>query len=334
MRRKRVDLAEVADLDNLAQAFWRAARGKRESPEVVAFASDLDRALGELAHAILGGTVRVGEVRSFEIRDPKPRRIHAPCFRERVLHHALIAHIGPPLDRALSDDTFACRPGKGTLAAVLRAQQQVRRHPWFLKLDVRAFFASVDHEVLRAALRHKLKGRGVLDLCDRIIAAYATSPGRGLPIGALTSQHFANYYLAPLDRLIQGSLRAPAMVRYMDDIVVWCRSNAEAREVLRAVEECAGVALHLALKPAQLQRSEQGLSFLGFRVFPRRLGLSRRRRRRYAAARRRLEHAYATGLIEAPALQAGIDAALAITAHAEARGWRRGDLRRRPAVDA
>lgn len=334
MRRSRVSLADVAAVDNLAQAFWRSARGKRERPEVAAFAHDLDGELAELARTILDGTVRVGGMRSFEIHDPKPRTIHAPCFRERVLHHALIASIGPPLDRALVDDTYACRAGKGTLAAVLRAQRQIRRFPWFLKIDVRAYFASIDHGVLRAALRRKVRDRGVLALCDRIIGAHEASPGRGLPIGALTSQHFANFYLAPLDRFILEGLRAPAMVRYMDDVIVWCRGGDEARRMSRAIEGFVQDELRLSLKPAQIQRSERGVSFLGFRVFERALRLSKRRRRRYAAARRRLERAHADGVLDASALQRGIDAALAITAHADAGGWRRAELRRRPAVDA
>ncbi len=334
MRRSRATLADVADLGNLARAFWLAARGKRQRPEVLAFTADLDRHLADLARTIIQDTVPVGDLRTVQIRDPKPRTIHAPCFRERVLHHALIAQIGPPLDRALVDDTYACRPGKGTLAAVLRAQRLLRRCPWYIKLDVRAYFASIDHAVLRAALRQKLRDPDLLALCDRIIAAHAAAPGRGLPIGALTSQHFANYYLAPLDRHILEHLRAPALVRYMDDLLVGCESSAHARALHRAIEAFAQSALRLTLKPAIIQRSDRGLSFLGFRIFLWALRLSPRRRRRYAAARRRLERAHAAGHLTARDLQAGIDAALAITAHADARAWRRAELRRRPPVDA
>jgi len=331
MRRSRATLADVADLDNLSRAFWLAARGKRERPEVLAFAADLDRHLQGLARTILDGTVLVGDMRTFAVRDPKPRIIHAPCFRERVLHHALMTHVGPALDRGLIADTYACRLGKGSLAAVLRVQQHLRRHPWHLKLDVRAYFANVDHDVLRAALRRKLRDPGLLTLCDRIIAAHATSPGKGLPIGALTSQHFANYYLAPLDRHIQE--QAPAMVRYMDDIIVACESSAHARALQRAIEAFAHDLLGLVLKPAQVQRSTRGVSFLGFRVLPWNLRLAPRRRRRYAAARRRLERSYLAGHLSAADLQARIDAALAITAHADALAWRLVELRRRPPMD-
>jgi hypothetical protein len=132
MKRTRIELEEVADLTNLAEAAFRAARGKRHRAAVVAFLGRLDHNLETLRREILDGSVRIGEGRRFRIRDPKPRSIYAPCFRERVLHHALMRPIGPVLDRALVDDSFACRAGKGTLAAVRRAQQ----FPWYVKMEV------------------------------------------------------------------------------------------------------------------------------------------------------------------------------------------------------
>jgi hypothetical protein len=330
-----VKLADVAQLDTLARAFWRASRGKRDQPVVRSFAGRLDEELATLGSELRAGTVELGRTRSFEIFDPKPRVIHAPCFRERVVHHALFDHVGPVLDRALVADTFACREGKGSLAAVQRAQQHVRRFPWFVKADMRAYFASVTHDLLLAALARKLRDRGVLELCARIIRAHEVTPGRGLPIGALSSQHFANFFLAPLDRLLLEQQRVAGMVRYMDDVVAWCRSRAEARSIRNAIVAFAGERLNLEVKqPVQIQRSACGLSFLGFRVFAGSLRLSRRRRRRHARARQRWEHAYALGRIDARALQAGYGAALAITAHADARSWRREQLRRAPEVDA
>ncbi len=149
----------------------------------------------------------------------------------------MMAHMGPVLDRALVDDTFACRVGQGTLAAVLRAQKLLRRHPWFVKVDVRAFFASVDHAMLRAILSRRFKDRGLLSLCDRVLATTPDGAGRGLPIGALTSQHFANTYLDALDRHLLEGLRVRAMVRYMDDVLWWCDDRDEARRTLAEVRE-------------------------------------------------------------------------------------------------
>ena len=272
---------------------------------------------------------------SFRIFDPKPRTIHAPAFRDRVLHHVIMAHVGPILDRVLVDDTFACRAGKGLHKAVRRAQEHTRRFPWFVKADIRQFFASIDHDVLKSLLRRRLKSPGVLSLLDRVIDFYGTEPGRGLPIGALTSQHFANFYLAPLDRFVCETARVRGFVRYMDDAVWWCDSKEEAKRSLAAVRAFTADALRLEVRDdAIVQRSRCGLPFLGFRIYPGAVRLSKRRRQRYAAIRRRWETAYARGEIDGLKLQAGYAAAYGITAHSDSAAWRREQLRRVPAVDA
>ena len=334
-RRSAITLEDVASLDTLAAAFWRAARPHRDRDEVRRWSADLDGFLARLRDDVLAGRSPDGRWTAFSIRDPKPRQILAPCFRDRVLHHALMAHMGPVLERARVADTFACRAGKGTLAAVHRAQQHVRRFPWYVKVDFRAYFASIDHAILRSVLARRFKDPGVLALCDAILASTPGVPGLGLPIGALTSQYFANSYLDALDRYLLEGLRVRGMVRYMDDVVWWCDSLEVARATLAAVRTFAARERGVTVKAdARIGRSAQGVTFLGFRVLPAMLRLSLRRRRRYVVARSRWERRYATGMINARQLQAGYDAALAITAHASARGWRRAQLHRRPPVDA
>ncbi len=331
MRRSRVGLVAIADWHNLAAAFQRAARGKGQRDEVRRFRADLNGELARLRESLLDGTVEVGRMRCFHIRDPKPRVIHAPCFRERVLHHALMAHIGPVLDRALVDDTYACRVEKGALAAVQRAQHHLRRWPWYAQIDIRSYFASIDHELLLALLERCFKDRGLLALLARIVESHHTDPGKGLPIGALTSQHFANYYLAGIDRLLLEGCRVRGLVRYMDDLVWWGDDKSAVRDALAQARAYAQERLRLTLKtPVQVGRSRAGLLFCGYRLLPGRLLLSRRRKRRYAECRRAWENAYAAGRIDARALQAGYATALAITAHADAAVWRREQLRRHP----
>lgn len=262
MRRSAVSLADVADWHSLTAAFWQASRGKAARADVAAFRANLDRELAALRREILDGSVRVGEMRAFRIHDPKPRLIYAPAFRERVLHHALMAHAGSVLDRALVFDTYACRVGKGAIAAVRRCQQHARRFPWYAKLDIRAYFASIDHAVLLAMLRRKFKDRPLLDLMARIIDAYHHRPGKGLPIGALTSQHFANSYLSGLDRLLLEGCRVRGMARYMDDVVWWAGSREAARETLKIASAFVREKLLLEIKePVQIGRSAGGLSF-------------------------------------------------------------------------
>lgn len=331
MRRSRVGLAAIADWHNLAAAFWRAARGKGQREEVRRFRANLNGELARLRESLLDGSVEVGRMRSFHIRDPKHRTIHAPCFRERVLHHAVMAHVGPVLDRALVDDTYACRAGKGALAAASRAQHHLRRWPWYAQIDIRSYFASIDHAILLALLERRFKDQGLLALLARIVESHRAEPGRGLPIGALTSQHFANHYLAGLDRLLLEGCRVRGLVRYMDDLVWWSDDKTAVRDALAQARAYAEDRLKLTVKtPVQIGRSHAGLLFCGYRVLPGRLLLSRRRKRRYAECRRHGENACAAGRIDARALQAGYAAALAITARADAAAWRREQLRRHP----
>jgi len=192
----------VAEPDNLRLAFWKAAKGKRGKLDCRTFQARLDDHLHELREDLLADRVSVGEYHYFQIRDPKERTICAASFRERVLHHALMNVCEPIVERAAIFDSYACRRGKGRLAAIHRAQHFAVKHRWFLKLDIRKYFDSVVHTVLETLLETKIKDPAVLRLFGRIIDSYATGLGRGLPIGNLTSQHFANFYLAPLDRFI------------------------------------------------------------------------------------------------------------------------------------
>ncbi len=333
-KRSAVSLDDIASFESLSAAFWRAARHCSDRDEVRVFAARLDENLATLRADILAERVPDGRWKEFAVVDPKPRRILAPCFRDRILHHALMGQMGPVLDRALVDDTYACRVGRGTLAAVHRAQQHARSGAWFVKIDVRAYFASIDHGILLALLARRFKHPRLLALCGRILSRTPDFVGRGLPIGALTSQHFANTYLDGLDRFLLEGLRVRGMVRYMDDAIWWCDDRDRAAKTLDEVRQYLARERRLEVKPdARIGRSRDGVQFVGFRVLPWRLRLSLRRRRRYTAARRRWETRYATGEIDGLALQRGYDAALAVTAHADAVRWRRAELMRRPALD-
>lgn len=339
MRRSRVTISEVAEWPNLISAFARAASGKGGRSDVAAYRGDLESELALLQSGLLLGTIPVGVMRRFTIRDPKPRVIHAPCFRERVLHHALMAKLGPVLDRSLVDDTFACRTGKGALASVRRAQRHMRNWPWFAQIDIRGYFPAVDHGILLDLVSRKFSDHEVLRLVARIVGAHHAGQheherGRGLPIGALTSQIFANFYLGDADRLALERCRVPGYVRYMDDFVWWGRSREHVRETCNHMCEFLRTRLRLDVKrPVRIGRSRDGLSFCGYRILPGRLLLSRRRKNRYAVARRQVESAFARGNMDAAELQRSLDAALAITAHADAIAWRREQLRRHPVAD-
>ncbi len=338
MRRLPLRIEEVAAWNQLLRATRLAARGKRHRGEVARFLGRLDRELGEIRERLLDGTYRFGLLRSFWIQDPKRRKIEAPPFRDRVVHHALVRHLEPWLERTWIEDSYACRRGKGCHAAVRRAAELGGKTPWTAQFDVRRFFASVDHGILLNDLSRRIRGPRLIGLVERLLSAYAGVEGNGLPIGALTSQLFANHYLAPLDRILTESAGALGYVRYMDDLLVFCRNREQAVRVCEAADAYAARRLHLELHPPRRQRTSSGWTFLGFRM--RRRGrrvettLTLRRRRRYSAARRRWEQAYRAEEVGALELQRGYDCALAITSHARSRGFRLAELARRSAPEA
>jgi hypothetical protein len=170
------------------------------------------------------------------------------------------------------NDTYACRPDKGTHAAIARTQHIARRHRCFLKCDVRKFFAGVDHDILRTLLERIFKGRPLFDLLGRIIAhgPPGAQPGKGLPIGNLASQHFANLYLGELDHHLKERKRVKGYLRYMDDLLLFANDKARLHRLLAAIRRFLLERLNLFFKEntTLVAPVGEGIPFLGFRVYP------------------------------------------------------------------
>ena len=263
---------DVTAFHSLRDAARRAARGKRNRAATAGLVFDLETEILQLQRELLDRSYRPRPYRTFTVSDPKHRAISAADPRDRVVHHALCAVLEPVFEAAAVPDSYACRPGKGSHAAVRRARVLARRRWFFLKMDVRKFFETVAHAVLKAQLREVVADRDVLWLADVFIdhGAPGSPPGRGLPIGNLTSQHFANFYLAPLDRLILGFPGVRGYVRYMDDMLVFGDRKGELWDCATAVGQFLTGALALELKREALvlAPTTEGVPFLGFRVFP------------------------------------------------------------------
>ncbi len=275
--------------DNLLLAFCRAERGLSVKDEADLYRLNLDDNLCFLREGLEKGNFPFGEYHSFEVRDPKVRLIHAPAFRERVAQHAIFNICEPILEKKLIDDSFACRKGKGTHGALKRAQVFARRYQWFLKLDVRKFFDSVVHNILLGMLMSVFKDKHLLELLARIVEGYSTNDGRGLPIGSLASQFFANHYLSGLDSACKQELRLPGYLRYMDDFILWGNCREQLNHARNKVMERLGE-IGLGLKKlSQPQSVKQGVPFLGHVVYPFRLLPDRRARTRYFRKRKSLE---------------------------------------------
>ena len=334
MKRTKIELTEIAAYGNLVTAAVTAAQAKHTRPDVRDFFSKFDKSIDDIRKQLVQYKAPYGIYKRFTIHDPKKRIIHAACFEDRVIHHAIMHYMEPVIDRELLPTVFACRKGKGTLQAVQWVQQCIRRYPWYVKIDIRKYFDSIDHNILISLLKRKLKGRDFIDLLTAIIDSYHVTPGKGIPIGALTSQYFANYYLKVLDRFLFDTLHVSAHARYMDDIIWWCPDRLSARTALKAVIDFLQAQCLLTVKDnRQINRSSRGISFCGFRILSGMLKLSRRRKKRYSTRKKFWEKAYSTGLIDAVKLQNAYAAVHAITLHAESREWRRQYLARCESID-
>ena len=302
---------------NLRDALRAAVRGKRARRDVAEFVKHADVELARLGEALCSGGYWPGPYSQFVVHEPKTRVISCAPFRDRVVHHALCAVVGPLLERRMIADSYACRRGKGTHRAVRRAWTYAARYPFFLKLDVRSFFDSIDHDILLGRLLLPMfREREVRQLLERIVrtALPSQTAGKGLPIGNLTSQWFANLYLDALDHSIKERWRVRGYVRYMDDLALFGTTRAE---LWRCHDDIAGFlskerALELKVERTVLAPCTEGVPFLGMRLFPHALRL---RRERFVRTRRRhgeREQAFLRGEIDGERLAAATRARVGI----------------------
>lgn len=276
-KRFRAELSDIADWHNVILATHKAAKAKKQRPAVQHFYQHFEASVANLQSCILRGCLTQGTYRAFTINDPKPRIIHAAPFEDRVVHHALINIIGSRMEQSWVDSSYACREGKGAHLVVIKAAELSRQYPVVVKMDIQAFFAHINHGVLSKLLERMLKPTNVFTLIQAILRSF--SNGVGLPIGALTSQYFANHYLDGFQRWLRDDKRVLAELRYMDDVLVFTRSLAHGRQIASLACEWLAQERDLPLKPCLIQHTSKGYSFCGFKLSNQNIKLGKRRKR-------------------------------------------------------
>ena len=266
MKRRNFLFDEVVEYGNIRLAFLKALRGNRSSLSAINFCNSIDNNLASIRHKLQTLNCEWGNYHSFLITDPKLRVISTAPFEQRIMHHAIMNILEPIIEKSIIYHSYACRKGKGTHAAVRYAFNQCKSEQFFLKLDIRKYFDSIDHATLKTQLRRQIKDARVIFLLDGIIDSYQTFPGKGVPIGNLTSQFFANMYLSCLDHYILEKLHPAAYCRYMDDFVLWASSSVKLKNMLIQINNFAGDNLSLSLKQPVFGKSASGLPFLGFLI--------------------------------------------------------------------
>jgi retron-type reverse transcriptase len=280
---------EVISIENLFAAWKEFRRGKRKKPDVARFEFNLEDNLFKLHGELATGCYRPEPYEAFFVKDPKLRHIHKASAQDRLLHQALFRVLYPIFDRHFIFDSYSSRNAKGTHAGAERIESFVRkatgnwtRQAWALKCDVRKFFDSIDHAILLSLVRKKADDSSVIKLIETIVFGFEKSPGKGLPLGNVTSQLFANVYMNEFDQFAKHVLKARYYARYCDDFVIVDESREMLLSYIPRISRFLSESLKLELHPkkAEIRKARQGIDFLGQVILPHRNILRTRTKRR------------------------------------------------------
>lgn len=277
---------QIYEFSNLLLAARKAQKGKRKQSNVAAFNFNLEKRLLQIRAKLKDKTYQPGNYKTFTIYEPKQRMISAAPYPDRVVHHALCNIIEPLFEKIFIYDSYANRKDKGTHKALDRYKKFAQLNRYVLKMDIKNYFPSIDHEILKTIIRKKIGCNDTLWLIDKIIdnsnpqkPSIAFFPGddlftslerrKGLPIGNLTSQFFANIYLNPLDHFVKEKLQCKYYIRYVDDFVVFSNSKQHLHEVREEIIGFLnGLRLQLHENKSKVFQVKTGITFLGHKMFP------------------------------------------------------------------
>lgn len=276
---------KIVSYENLIAAAYNASKGKKHRGNVIQFSSMIIDNVIALRNELIEKRYKPGSYKEFYVYDSKKRKISAAPYRDRVVHHAVCNVIMPIFEKTFIDNSFANRKGKGTHRAASMCRKYLHEYRYYLKCDIVKYFPSVDHEILKAILAKKIKCRDTLGLIELIIDGSnkqdcaefyfqgddlfsPCSRRKGIPIGNLTSQYFANIYLTPLDHYIYEKLKIRAYIRYVDDFILfhddkkylhYCKN-----EIISFLEKYR---LKIHENNAHPNPADHGVVFLGYMLF-------------------------------------------------------------------
>jgi len=317
---------------NLFRAWEVFKRDKKNKPDVSRFELNLEENIFDLYRDLKNGTYKHGNYEGFWIHDPKLRKIHKATVRDRVLHHAIFNVLNPIFEPTFVPTSFSCRIGKGTHKGMEKLRDMIRtvsendtKRCYVLKCDVRKFFDSIDHDVLIGILQKKIKDEKVMNLLREIIESFvAKRPNlfqrKGVPIGNLTSQIFANIYMNELDQFVKHKLKAKYYVRYTDDFVIIAREKEYLENILTSIHTFLGEKLYLELHPNKISitKHNRGADFLGYVVLPKYIRVRTKTKRRIFRKLEQIVRQLERGEVSKKRVEASLQSYLGVLSHADA----------------
>ncbi len=269
---------DIISIENMLEAWKEFLKGKKNKLDVQKFKMNLMDNILELHHDLANHNYKHGTYQAFNINDPKPRNIHKASVRDRLLHHAIYRILYPFFDKTFISDSYSCRINKGTHKAINRLKEfayKVSKNNtktcWILKCDIKKFFASIDHAVLKQTLQEYILNEQILWLLNQIIdSVYSTKPGVGLPLGNLTSQLLVNIYMNKFDQFAKHKLKAKYYIRYADDFVLLSDNRQKLENLIPEINDFLNKQLKLTLHPNKvyIKTMASGVDFLGWVHFP------------------------------------------------------------------
>ncbi len=269
---------EIISLENLLASWEEFTLGKKSKPDVQAFSFALMDNIIQLHNDLKDKSYKHEEYYAFHITDPKPRHIHKATVRDRVLHRAIYRVLYPIFDATFIADSYSCRKEKGTHVAMerferfsLKVTENNTRTAWVLKCDIKKFFANIDQAILLQSLTKRISDTEVLGLIERVLESFDSGSSRkGLPLGNITSQLFANVYMNELDQFVKHELQNKYYIRYADDFIFLSQTKEELLSILPSVQNFLEIKLKLSVHPdkIKLKTLASGIDFLGFVHFP------------------------------------------------------------------
>jgi retron-type reverse transcriptase len=269
---------KIYSMRNLILAWQKARKSKTKKDYVIEFEKNLRDNLKALHYELKYFYYKPKSLITFILRDPKTRKISKSNFKDRVVHHALVRVIEPIFDRTFIYDSCANRKGRGNLFALKRFERFRRKvtknhasSGYCLKADIKHYFQEVNHKILLNIIKRRIKDEGVIWLIKRILNNNVSDnpSGKGMPLGNLTSQFFANVYLNELDYFVKHLLKAKHYIRYVDDFVILHNSKEQLENLKERISQFLEEKLKLELHPdkSRIILLSRGIDFVGFRNF-------------------------------------------------------------------
>ena len=321
---------KIISLENLFSAWDKFSSDKKKKRDVVEFEWELEQNIFQLHRDLKNKKYKHGTYTSFYIQDPKQRHIHKAIVRDRVLHHAVFSVLNPIFEPTFIAYSLSCRVDKGThkgvdiLDSITKAVSHNIRKPCFaLKCDIKKFFGTVDHTILMALLVRRIKDADAILVLEEIVESFKSEysnifQAKGLPIGNLTSQLFANIYLNEFDQFVKHHLKIKNYVRYTDDFVIISDSKTFLENLIEPIRKFLhdGLALELHPRKVSIRKLHWGVDFLGYIVLPHHRLLRRKTKQRILRKLRKRVSEYKSGIITKQTLEQSIQSYLGVLSHA------------------